>query len=538
MLFILFLNERMRYTMISKTIKQFASVWKITTLVLIAAFIALLMPYSSYAMGESCSADGYSGTCRDRNTTSCAGYYRSGVCPAPVNNQCCISSQIVCNPAAGKYGYCHNSSGGNTYSCTGGTWNSGYCPGPGDVTCCVLPPQTACGDATGPAGSTLSTGVFTSASSTLSPGGGVSYDSQYVVDGKIDSNYWNAGGNPPPDRWIQIDLGQIQPITGLKLIVVQNPQGNTIHQIYTGPTSSSLTLRRTLNCYTTEGKTMNVVFDPPITDSRYVRITTIADPSWVAWREITVYGSAPGSQTQTPGIIFSGADDPVFGEGDASVNQWVVGGLTYPEVFNTAANPSSTSYQFVVDKAVQAKIKITDMSTICSNLANCTLPPALPNGVYQAKGNLSLNTFTFPSNKNYVFLIDGDLTILGNLVVPNGSTAFFTASGNIIIDRNVGTATNLFPLPAGQLQGIYSADSNFTIDGRRDCTAGPDKMLNVEGAIITNAFGNGGTFQMQRDLCGDNPKYPALTIRLRLDMLLNLPQFLMKQKTTFREEAP
>jgi hypothetical protein len=63
-------------------------------------------------------------------------------------------------------------------------------------------------------------------------------------------------------------------------------------------------------------------------------------------------------------------------------------------------------------------------------------------------------------------------------------------------------------------------------------------MLNVEGAIVTNAAGRGGNFRTQRDLCGDNTRYPALTIRARLDMLLNLPELLMKRSTTIREDAP
>ena len=242
----------------------------------------------------------------------------------------------------------------------------------------------------------------------------------------------------------------------------------------------------------------------------------------------------------TPGILFSGAGTTDFGQGKPSTTKWVVGGGTYPEEYPTSARQSETSYTYLVNKITAANIAITDLTTVsgCSNLSNCTLPSDLQNGVYQANGDLTLNAITFRPDKNFIFLINGNLTVLGNIVVPNGSTAFFSSSNDINIDKAVGTFTNLFPLPGGQLQGIYSADHDFNIQGINDCTVGPDKMLNFEGSIITNALGNGGTFRMKRDLCGDNPNYPTFTVRLRLDMLLNLPEVLMKRNTTFREDAP
>ena len=127
---------------------------------------------------------------------------------------------------------------------------------------------------------------------------------------------------------------------------------------------------------------------------------------------------------------------------------------------------------------------------------------------------------------------------MGNLIIPNGSTALFSAAKDIIVDKNVGATQNTYPVPAGQIQGIYSADRNFTVQGINNCLIGPDNMLNVEGAIITNAAQQGGKFINKRDLCGNNTLYPAFTIKIRPDFILNTPTFLMQQKTLNMEVAP
>lgn len=176
------------------------------------------------------------------------------------------------------------------------------------------------------------------------------------------------------------------------------------------------------------------------------------------------------------------------------------------------------------------------MSLPCT-LSNCTLPTNLPEGIYRANGDVSLNAYTFNANRKYVFLIDGSLTINGGIQVRNGSVVF-SAHNNITIDRNVGASTNVCPIPNGQVQGLFSADNNITIDGENDCTVAPDKMLNVEGALVVNADGNGGSFTNNRDLCGDNPNVPSFTVSDRLDLLLNAPPLILKQTVTFHEDAP
>jgi hypothetical protein len=247
----------------------------------------------------------------------------------------------------------------------------------------------------------------------------------------------------------------------------------------------------------------------------------------------TPYLIAQDAGAQTSGLVFSGDSFSDFGQGKPSSANWVVGGAQYPEV--SSGTNSSVSYAVLLNKAKQGGIPVTDLSTVAGCAANnCTLPNNLANGIYQAKGNLTLNAHVFNGNKNYIFLINGNLTILGNIQVQNGSTATFATTGSVIIDKAIGVAA-ISPLPVGQVQGVFSSGKDFVIQGTNNCVTGADKMLNVEGAII---LPSGGKFTNQRDLCGGNPQYPTFTLKGRTDFILNAPIFLMQQHTISNEVSP
>lgn len=252
------------------------------------------------------------------------------------------------------------------------------------------------------------------------------------------------------------------------------------------------------------------------------------------------YAIVQSGSSANPGIVFSGDSTFTFGQGQASSSNWQVGGTVYPEVFQGTTGQLQTSYQHLLDTTNSADVTPTNLTSFptCSNLANCTLPATLPNGVYQANGNVTINNYTVGANRDYIFLINGNLTLNGNITIPSTSTVLFSASRDILVSSNVGSASNSYPLPAAQLQGFYSAGEDFIAQGINDCLLGADKMLIVAGAIIVNANGTGGNFVNQRDLCGGNPQYPVFSIQARPDFILNAPAFLMKQNTVFREDAP
>lgn len=230
-------------------------------------------------------------------------------------------------------------------------------------------------------------------------------------------------------------------------------------------------------------------------------------------------------------VIFTGDSTATFGQGQASIANWLVGGTTYPEVYTPGPSGIHTSYAYLLAKTQQGNITPTNLSTICS-LSNCTLPANLGHGVYQANGNVTLNGYTFPINQNYVILVNGTLTLNGNIFVPVGSTAVFSSSGNIIVTPTVGYNPGfLFP----NLDGIYSTDRSFIVNSTNTCN---DLTLSISGAVITNAALNGGSFQNQRDLCGNDALYPTIYFYQRPDFFLNLPDFLRTQTTATWEAAP
>jgi hypothetical protein len=253
------------------------------------------------------------------------------------------------------------------------------------------------------------------------------------------------------------------------------------------------------------------------------------------------YAMLPGSSTM-PGMAFTGSTPANTWQGAVSSTNWIVGGTSYPETYSLG-NITKTSYGYLRSIADSSGITVTELSSQCT-LSNCTLTSALPTGaIYKASGDVSLNSFTVPANKNFVILVDGDLTINGTIRVPTTSTILFSVSGNIIVGSSVGISAAC-PAPlvgAGDLEGFYSSDGSFTVQSAANCSAVtpiPDKQLNVQGSIVVNATGEGGTFSNLRDLCSGNTDYPSFTIRERPDFILHAPDFLRVPSYVWQEVAP
>ncbi len=187
----------------------------------------------------------------------------------------------------------------------------------------------------------------------------------------------------------------------------------------------------------------------------------------------------------------------------------------------------------------QSGQKAVDLSTVCT-LTNCTLPANLPEGVYQASADVALQGYTFPAGRDYVFLVDGDLTIWGDLDVPVGSTATFSTSGDIRVVAGVGQVAASCPAPTNaQLDGLFSANGNFSVASSANCPdSQSDRQLHIQGAIVVNAGQKGGSFINERTLCTNNTAYPVFTIRERPDFILNVPDLIRSQNVIYQEVAP
>jgi len=264
------------------------------------------------------------------------------------------------------------------------------------------------------------------------------------------------------------------------------------------------------------------------------------------------YASVVPGGASTPGIVFSGANNPNFGQGSASINNWSVGTSTYPEVYTPPiANTIKTSYEYIADLAQTSGITPTD---ICAGAASCTLSfAATDHGVYRIPQSVTLTGAGSPAQYNfppgsggggqYVILVNGDLNIDTQIHVPVGDSVIFTASGKITVDPSVGEtnpaiACNSTGTGAGcDLEGYYSADKNFTIEGTKACPT-VDNRLNAAGAIVANASLAGFGFSYNRDLCAADLQYPVFTITERPDFILNSTDFLKPVTRTWQEVAP
>jgi len=111
---------------------------------------------------------------------------------------------------------------------------------------------------------------------------------QNAVDDNADTS-WIAGAGAV--QWIQVDLKGSYRLTEIRLLVSQYPNGDTIHRIQIR--SSSNAAYQTVHDF--KGSTNDndwLVFKPdiPLENVNQIRIQTLIGPSWVAWKEIQVYG--------------------------------------------------------------------------------------------------------------------------------------------------------------------------------------------------------------------------------------------------------
>ena len=119
---------------------------------------------------------------------------------------------------------------------------------------------------------------------------------QLAVDGDLES-LWNSGRIPL--GWIQIALDGQYLVNKVEMVVAQTPPGPTSHELWLGDGSGTRALySRLSNQHTEDGQTLAVPIDPPRSINE-VYIRTVQSPSWVAWREIRVFG-APSDTAPPP----------------------------------------------------------------------------------------------------------------------------------------------------------------------------------------------------------------------------------------------
>ncbi len=114
---------------------------------------------------------------------------------------------------------------------------------------------------------------------------------KYAVDGDLETQ-WGAGDISP--QWIQLDLQSLATVSGIRLTIAQYPNGETVHQIFAGASSSDLNLVHEFSGSTADNQTLEFFFEIPLSGTRYIKVLTTESPSWVAWKEIEILGFAGG----------------------------------------------------------------------------------------------------------------------------------------------------------------------------------------------------------------------------------------------------
>ncbi|MBB6593738.1 discoidin domain-containing protein [Ralstonia solanacearum] len=109
-----------------------------------------------------------------------------------------------------------------------------------------------------------------------------------ATDG-VSSNAWIASGYAP--QWIEVDLGAAVPLKKVRMLVSQNPAGQTTHVVTGGMSPAPTGVLQTVSRNTVDGQWLEVSLDTAVS-VRYIRITTTGSPSWVSWHELEFYRSA------------------------------------------------------------------------------------------------------------------------------------------------------------------------------------------------------------------------------------------------------
>ncbi len=247
------------------------------------------------------------------------------------------------------------------------------------------------------------------------------------------------------------------------------------------------------------------------------------------------YASIPGLGGM-PGIIFSGAS--TFGQQTQASQtfNWQVGSPANPEVFTTTHSLVPTSYRFLQETIQRSGITPTAIGSIDNSTTH---------GIYKVGGDLTINSPVTFGPGNFIILVDNNLNINAKIRVPVGSTVIFSAKGNITVNRTVGEATastacDIATHAGCSIEGLYSADNNFIVDGQNNCSIGPDLRLNIAGSVIANAGRpqTTGTFVNNRTLCAGNTSNPAVSFVERPDFMLNYPSTVTQTTRTWQDVAP
>ena len=197
-----------------------------------------------------------------------------------------------------------------------------------------------------------------------------------AVDNDLDS-LWNSGRVPL--GWFRLALDGHYLVERVELVIAQTPPGPTTHEVWLGDGSGTRALyERLTNDHTEDGQTLEVTIEPPRSINE-VFIRTVHSPSWVAWREVRVFGE-PSEYTRPPPLklsrIASGLNLPVHltHAGDDSGRLFVVEQGGRIRIIRKPASPNGDAAWSVNDTPF---LDISGRVSCCGErgLLNLAFPP-------------------------------------------------------------------------------------------------------------------------------------------------------------------
>lgn len=245
------------------------------------------------------------------------------------------------------------------------------------------------------------------------------------------------------------------------------------------------------------------------------------------------------SEGNPASVFYSSIFPADFGQGSSSegvTNRWVVSN-EYSANTISSTRRGNVSYSYYDYETEKQGVTATQMcqGSCAQNISNLTT------GVYRVGGDLTINSYTHSPNTRVTLLVNGNININSEMLVPQGGVLFVVAKGNINIGSGVGTGT--LSSTTAQLEGIYSAEGSIVLDGDGCSSGTPDLKLNVGGTLIANSLqpfssSGDGVVDNRRSLCGDNITTPSFTVTPRYDFLLQLTDFYKIPNEEWREVAP
>ncbi len=103
---------------------------------------------------------------------------------------------------------------------------------------------------------------------------------------------WGSGADAP--QWIEVAFPDGIDVGSVVLTVAQWPAGRTVHEITAMLVSGKTVSLHRFDGPTADGDVLEYRLPEPVTDVVAVRVATTLSPSWVAWREIEIYGPDDG----------------------------------------------------------------------------------------------------------------------------------------------------------------------------------------------------------------------------------------------------